>query len=61
MPYYAETGRSCPLNRLTLQITLISDLFLGGEYFGKGIFCSKFPVFLGEKTSQKGKHLFEND
>ncbi len=23
MPYYAETGRSCPLNRVTLWITLI--------------------------------------
>jgi len=24
LPYYAETGRSCPLNRLTLGITLLS-------------------------------------
>jgi hypothetical protein len=50
-----------PLNSLTLQITLISDLFLGGEYFGKGIFHSKFPFFGGEKTNKKGKDLFEND
>jgi hypothetical protein len=50
-----------PLNSLTLQITLISDLFLGGEFFWKGIFCNEFPIFLGEKTSQNGKYLFEND
>jgi hypothetical protein len=34
---------------------------LGGEYFGKGIFHSKFPFFGGEKTNKKGKDLFEND
>jgi hypothetical protein len=55
MPYYAETGRSCPLNSLTLRITLVSDLFLGGEYFGKGIFHSKFPFFGGKKLIKKEK------
>jgi hypothetical protein len=50
-----------PLNSLTLWITLISDLFLGGEYFGKEYSIANFLFFWGKKISIKGKHLFEND